>query len=210
MNRASLLANIPAVLRHLKIEGHDEAAGQGGLFGSTAIEELELRELPEMTDEQKMHYERKLLGGFITMHPVTHLLDPAVLAKRSHRCRQRFDMEQAGTSARIVVVGLVRHWEDYGNGGTLQVEDETGPLFIKLFRREAERYQWILRQDHLLALRLIPRYGVEKTDLVLQEAKKLGQFNGEEYDVPPDPREKKSKGPAPKRMKQPAKKKARR
>lgn len=193
MNRASLLANIPRILDHVKGEHRAQEAGQAGLFGAPAQDELELRELPEMSLAQKLHHERALLGGFFSAHPVTAFVKPEALERRTHHCRERAAMEQAGTSARIVVVGLVREWHDYGAGGTLQVEDETGPLFVKLFRREAEKYQWILRRDFVLALRLTPRYGVEKTDLVLQEAKKLAEFKAEPYVVPPEP--KRAKGP---------------
>lgn len=209
MNRASLLANIPRILDHVKGQRAAIEGGQAGLFGAPVQDELALRELPEMELAQKLYHERELLGGFLSDHPVTAFVKPEVLAARSHRCRDRLAMEQAGTSARIVVVGLVREWMDYGAGGTLQVEDETGALFIRLQRREAERYQWILRRDFVLALRLTPRYGIEKTDLIVQEAKKLGEFKAEPYVVPPDPREKKGSGGRVKKLAQP-KKKARR
>lgn len=178
MNRASLLANIPRVLKYLKLEGHDEAAGQASLFGPATEETLDLVELPELSLAQRLDDERRLLGGFFSGHPVTSFA-PNAAATRTHTIRQRVAMEQAGTSARIVVVGLIRRYTPYDRGGSIEIEDETGAMFVRLFAREAERYQWILKRDTILAIRLTPRYDVDRTTLVLQEAKKVGELKAE-------------------------------
>lgn len=177
MNRASLLANIPVVLKYLKREHAEDAAGQATLFGIEDEAPLQLIELPELSLAQRLDDERRLLGGFFSGHPVTAFTKH--LHWRTHTCSQRHEIEQAGTSARIVIAGLVRRFESWGRSSVLEVEDETGPLELRVFGREQERYQWILKRDMILALKLTPRYDADRTSIVVQEAKKVGEFKAE-------------------------------
>ena len=171
------MANIPRVLKHLRAEGKHEGAGQFGLFGTPDTDELKLVELPEFSLAQRLDDERRLLGGFFSGHPVTSFV--AALDKRTHTCSQRGAMEAAGTSARIVVIGLVRSFHSFGYRGVLEIEDETGPMMVSVGSKEQGRYQWILQRDLILAMRVTPHYGTDRTTLDLKEAKKVGEFKAE-------------------------------
>jgi len=70
--RGRLLANLATILQYHK-EEHGKPEGQDSLFG--AVEEtsesvVELKDAPEMSLEEKLKYEKELLGLYISGHPL--------------------------------------------------------------------------------------------------------------------------------------------
>ncbi len=70
--RGRLLANLDTILQYHK-EEHNKPEGQDSLFGGvteSAESEIELKDAPEMQLEEKLGYEKELLGLYISGHPL--------------------------------------------------------------------------------------------------------------------------------------------
>ncbi|MAZ29724.1 DNA polymerase III subunit alpha [bacterium] len=70
--RAQLVANLDAMLAFNREHANGASAGQDSLFGGmeTAINELELAPAEPLTTEQKLLWERELLGVYVSGHPL--------------------------------------------------------------------------------------------------------------------------------------------
>jgi DNA polymerase-3 subunit alpha len=70
--RGRLLANLNTILQYYK-EEHTKPEGQDSLFGMAEIKadaEVELLDAPEMPLEEKLRYEKELLGLYLSGHPL--------------------------------------------------------------------------------------------------------------------------------------------
>lgn len=175
MNRASMIANLPAILKHVKKDHLAEAGGQAGLFGDAVTEDLNLIELPEWDEDTKLYNERKALGCFLTGHPI---LKARAKYERSitHTCRERDDMLRSDSRSRIVVAGMIVRYEIAGRIAFLEVQDQTGTLDTILFSEEQQRFAHCLMVNSLVALKLKPRHSETRSSLQLIEAHRLGHW----------------------------------
>jgi DNA polymerase-3 subunit alpha len=69
--RGKLLANTEEVLDFMRQHFKDENNGQNSLFGkSMQVGKLTLREVPPATKDEKLLWEREILGFFVSAHPL--------------------------------------------------------------------------------------------------------------------------------------------
>ncbi len=71
-NRGQLLANIPTIIQYHK-EEHNKPMGQIGLFEDISSQQtntIQLKEASEMPLEEKLAYEKELLGLYVSGHPL--------------------------------------------------------------------------------------------------------------------------------------------
>jgi DNA polymerase-3 subunit alpha len=176
MNRPSLLASIPIVLKHLS-DGRKHA-GQVGLFAAPTVEDLPLADLPDWPDDTRLWHERRVLGAFVSGHPVIPRRE-ARADSFTHRCRDSFDMERS-VGARIVVAGLVRRYEQRPRIAFLTLEDETGAFDCIAFSDEFERFAHCLMVNAILAVQLKPRFDNDRRSLQLVNAFRLGHLRNPE------------------------------
>jgi DNA polymerase-3 subunit alpha len=174
LNRASMLANLTAIQKHITKSRPHQAAGQGGLFSEAPIEDLKMIELPEFSADELLWRERHALGSFVTGHPLDRYRHK--LAKVTHACREERDMLNSGTSARMVVAGLIRVIRTGPRMSFLELDDGTGAIEVGAFSEEAARFAHCLVVDTLVALQIKPRYSNDRSSLQMIKAHKLGQF----------------------------------
>lgn len=80
MNRKTLLENVDIVVAHAKKKQEERSMGQVNLFDLGAIEEtseqmLNLNEVADFDDKEKLGYEAELLGIYVSGHPLEKFAD---------------------------------------------------------------------------------------------------------------------------------------
>ncbi len=72
MERNQILKNMERILEYAKENREKESNGQGGLFETSTeySSEIHLEEKPEAKEQEKLQWEKELLGLFITGHPL--------------------------------------------------------------------------------------------------------------------------------------------
>lgn len=169
-----MLANLTAIQKHITKDRPHLAAGQGGLFAAAPIEDLKLIEVEEFSHDEMLWRERLALGTFVTGHPLDRYRHK--LEKVTHVCRQESDMLASGTSARLVVAGLLRSVRQGASMTFMELDDGTGTIEVSAFSDEASRFAYCLVPDTVVALQLKPRYSNDRSSLRLVRAHKLGTF----------------------------------
>ncbi|MCG2633775.1 MAG: OB-fold nucleic acid binding domain-containing protein, partial [Gammaproteobacteria bacterium] len=72
-HRAALMASLPGVIEAVEQSQRDLSSGQNDLFGGVqeqVLPDLQLVQVPEWSDEQRLHGERETLGLFLSGHPI--------------------------------------------------------------------------------------------------------------------------------------------
>lgn len=170
-----MIANLPAILKHLKKDGQAEAAGQQSLFGVPSADELKLVDLPEWDEDTRLYFEHKALGLYLTGHPILKVQDK-YRKTITHVCRERSDMLRSDTRSRIVVAGLITRFEPRGRIAFLDLEDDTGKLDLMMFSDEMQRLARMLMPNALVALKLRPRHSETRSSLQVIDGHRLGHF----------------------------------
>jgi DNA polymerase-3 subunit alpha len=149
-----MLANLDIFLKMAKGEQQERAAGQGDLFGSTTADELKLVELPEFSEAELLWNERKVLGTFLSGHPITAYRSKYE-RKITHRMRDVFDLPYGDwpTMQPVVLAGLIEKVYVNRTNISVRLSDETGSAEIAFYRDDAERAKWVLRKDFIIALK---------------------------------------------------------
>lgn len=101
-NREQLLAALPQAVSNAAAERTDRASGQMSLFGGDeALQTVNYPDVPDMTQSEKIAWERKLLGFYVSGHP----LDAFKGALR--RCSPIYALQAEGKrcDGRIVSIG---------------------------------------------------------------------------------------------------------
>lgn len=76
MNRKTLLENLDTIIAHAKKKQEEKLAGQvnlfdmGGAFEETKEEMLNISEVDDFEEKEKLGYEQELLGVFVSGHPL--------------------------------------------------------------------------------------------------------------------------------------------
>lgn len=175
MNRPSLIANLDAVLRHVR-KKEKAGAGQGSLFGDSDLAPPTYAEFPDWDQATKLYYERKALGTFISGHPID-ICRAKWEGKPTHNCSQQYDMLLSGGNTRIVVVGLLERVDERGRVVLMELSDHVGRCEIMTFRDEFERFEFALQKNNVIAAKLQPRYRAgNQGSLMLANAAKLYSF----------------------------------
>lgn len=177
MNRPSMVASLPAILKHLKKEREKAGAGMGaGLFGAPEQDDLKLADLPDWDQDTKLYYERKVLGTFVTGHPLDGCADKIAAAKTTHTCRQFDDMVEAGRRDRLVVAGLVESVEPRGRLTLMTMSDQTGRIETIMFSEEADKLAHCLMRNAMVVVKLTPRHSGDRRSLQVMNAYRIGHF----------------------------------
>ncbi len=157
-NRASLMQQLPEVVRATDQLAREREAGQSSLFGGNAEPEIHI-ELVQVNDwslEQKLNGERDTLGFYLSGHP----LDPWRLELQN---LVGFDLSQCEKiwsekknhrgEAQMIVAGLVSSVRRRGeNMAIVQIEDGLGQLEVTLFREALQQYGALATRDRILII----------------------------------------------------------
>ncbi len=157
-NRASLMQQLPEVVRATEQLARERDAGQSSLFGGSSTPEIHI-ELVQVNDwplEQKLNGERDTLGHYLSGHP----LDPW---RNELQNLVGFDLSQCEKiwgekknhrgEAQIVVAGLVTSVRRRGeNMAIVQIEDGHGQLEVTFFREAFQQYGALATRDRIMVI----------------------------------------------------------
>lgn len=158
-NRASLMVQLPEVIRATEQLARERDAGQSSLFGGgTAATEIHI-ELVQVNDwplEQKLNGERDTLGHYLSGHP----LDPwrnelqNLIGFDLSLCEKIWgEKKNHRGEAAIVVAGLVTGVRRRGeNMAIVQIEDGHGQLEVTFFREAFQQYGALATRDRILVI----------------------------------------------------------
>ncbi len=164
--RNAILQNLEVLLNLHRAHQRQVAAGQGALFagGADDAPRMSLRPAPPAPQEQRLRWEKELLGLYVSGHPmanVTHLL-----AGRTTPIKELTpDMTDYSVSIGGVVTAVQRvvtRSRDTMVFATL--EDQTGSIEVLVFPRalEAQPDLWVEEEILIVEGRLNDRDGVPK------------------------------------------------
>lgn len=146
---------------------------QAGLF-SIDQAPLKLPVCDEMSRDELLSGERRVLGAFVSGHPV----DPFKIkhaGRYTHGVSQHHQMIE--TDGRIVVIGLVVDVIERGRIYWIKIEDETGEAEILCFSDEYERFRFALSKWDISAIGITIRRDAHRAPaLQLKQATRLGRF----------------------------------
>ena len=155
-NRASLMLQLPEVLRATEQLAHERAAGQTSLFGGGDAPAIHL-ELPTATDwplEQKLLGERETLGHYLSGHPLDPWKDElAALVgfNLGEIDRLWADRKDRRGEAQVVLAGLVAAVRRRGDSQAfVQIEDRHGRLECAFFSDSFGEYASLLSRDRII------------------------------------------------------------
>ncbi len=160
-NRASLMLQLPEVLKATEQLARDRAAGQIDMFGnstaSAAPMQLDLPTAQEWPLEQKLNGERDTLGHYLSGHPLDPYRDLLrQLATGALDDLDRLHSErkfQRGAEGGVVLAGLVVGMRKRGDSmAFVQIEDGYGRLECAFFRDACLEYGPLLTRDRILLI----------------------------------------------------------
>lgn len=156
-NRAQLLALVPTVIELSHREQKALSVGQVGLFGAETSHANDLQTLPnipELTKEVLLAYEKELLGFYLTEHPLARLgeaLEQAGSIKVSE-----VTTEQVGSRVTIggIIANIKKILTKAGNNemAFVRLEDTTGSIEVVVFPKVYARTYTSWARDAVVAV----------------------------------------------------------
>jgi len=157
-NRASLMLQLPEVLKATEQLAREREAGQASLFGGGDVPDIRI-ELPTTNDwslEQKLIGERETLGHFLSGHP----LDPWKDELSSLIGITLGDLEKTWSErkdrrgeAQVVLAGLVTAVRRRGDSQAfVQIEDSHGRLECAFFSESFAEHAPLLSRDRIVII----------------------------------------------------------
>jgi DNA polymerase-3 subunit alpha len=156
-NRASLMLQLPEVIKATEQLARERAAGQVSLFGGGGAEpeiHLDLPEAPDWPLETKLLGERETLGHYLSGHP----LDPWRGELQSLVGVTLGDLDSLWSAkkdrrgeAAVVLAGIVTATRRRGDTmGFARIEDGRGQLEVAFFREAFAECAHLLSRDRIL------------------------------------------------------------
>ncbi|AOU98205.1 DNA polymerase III subunit alpha [Acidihalobacter yilgarnensis] len=164
VNRATHMARLPEAIRAAEQAQRDADQGQVDLFGDApeAAVIIELAQLPEWEDDERLHAEKETLGLYLTGHPIDRYADELsrIVTRPIAAWLQEDEPEGRGRGARNdrdmviagLVVGLSVRTASSGRFAFVTLDDRTGRLDVGLFGEEYQNYADLLAKDVLLVI----------------------------------------------------------
>ncbi|MGQ0529479.1 MAG: DNA polymerase III subunit alpha [Panacagrimonas sp.] len=77
LNRASLIKNLPKALAMAEAASHSASSGQNDMFGmgTTEVARVEAEVAPELSQAERLEFERQTLGFYLSGHPIEAYAD---------------------------------------------------------------------------------------------------------------------------------------
>ena len=157
IDRGSLLHNVDDALEYHKAHAKDAASSQESLFsgvGGIALPTLRLRPAPEISMQDKLAWEKELLGLYISGHPLE---------------KHREKLEKSGTTIKLIseelsdgmnaiVAGIIEEHKivvtkKNEHMAFLKVADFSGSIEVVIFPRTFTEVKDLLGPDKLVAIK---------------------------------------------------------
>ncbi|MBI5614484.1 DNA polymerase III subunit alpha [Candidatus Gottesmanbacteria bacterium] len=154
--RSSMLAAIPLILEQAHKSKKSVASGQGSLFGAdeeeNAVLDIEIPDLPEMTQQQILALEKEFLGFYLTAHPLEPYRDLLLTSEVT----QISDITTSKAGERVTVGGIivsVKKINTKANNSEMafcKIEDFTGTIEVVVFPKTYLRTYALIVPDSIV------------------------------------------------------------
>lgn len=158
-NRASLLIAIPEAASKANQMKKQALEGQASLFGDTnpveEHKEASQSDIDDFTKEEKLNFEKELLGFYLTSHPYSDILQ--YLKKLISHEIEFLEGEKEGTMVKIggIIETTKKIFTKKSNAemAFIQISDEKGiSIECVIFPRIFEEYKSLLIQDTVIVI----------------------------------------------------------
>ncbi len=151
MERNQILKNMDRILAYSKEIRKKEKGGQSGLFEAAESynSEIRLEENPEATKEEKLNWEKELLGIFITGHPLDKHEEKLKKAKSIKKAKRE------PSDKRVRVGGMISRTKTITTKKGSQMmfmslKDKDDEMEIIVFPETYQNYKMILEANNLV------------------------------------------------------------
>ncbi len=163
----------------------EAASGQHGLFSSGPDQEpprpLNLPDIPEWTESERLAGEKEVLGFFVTGHPMEKYLPRlANITRHDTSSIEEMEHESPVTLAGILTNLRIRPSKKGDLWASGMLEDMRGSVELLVFPQALQQMQSVLKPDSALLIKGRVRHEENaRTKIVVSEAKPLeGAVNG--------------------------------
>jgi len=154
--RGMLLGNLEALLKYCSLSSKKLNSNQIDLFGSRKIfeEKIALDEnIPPASDQQKMSWERELLGIYLSIHPLDKY--QKLLKALPYNIK---DLKKKRENSEVIVVGVVSNIQRvYTRTQELmlfvKLEDKTGSVEALVFPRVLDQFGEVFQLDEVIGIK---------------------------------------------------------
>ncbi|MGE0030213.1 MAG: DNA polymerase III subunit alpha [Steroidobacteraceae bacterium] len=163
-NRATLVNALPAAMQLGEQRTRAVAAGQDDLFGGLAgpaaehaPSAIDLADVPDWSESERLQGERETLGLFLSGHPIAEYeaelrqLVPARIADLGGP-RPTADTRGFGGGKNVTVAGLVLEIRRRGSRMTLLLDDRSGRIEVSLFDDVWQQHRAVIARDAILVV----------------------------------------------------------
>lgn len=156
MNRRTLLENLELIVKYAAGKQEEKLIGQGSLFDSgdssseSSTAKLDIVNVADFDDREKLSYEQQLMGIFVSGHPLDNFAD--VLSQMSSMSIQQVHEVSGADKREMVLAGMITGRKNImtKKGDKMcfaTLEDLTGKIECIVFPRTFEEYEEILGTD---------------------------------------------------------------
>lgn len=175
-DRGTLYGNVETMLEYHRSHMQSDAS-QGSLFVMhDDFHDIRLKDVPQISNDQKLQWEKELLGLFISGHPLDkwkHVFEK----KKENLEKLRGDMWQDGETVRDLgcIVQEIREIDTKKGEkmAFMKVADLTGNMEVVVFPRTYKDLKAVLLPDTCLTLKAKISTRNEEKSLILEEARKI-------------------------------------
>ncbi len=189
-NRKQLLQDLDGVIDWASQRAKDQAVGQGSLFDMLAVSSAapQLSVLVEdFPPQEKLKYEKELLGFYISDHPLNALKEPSQYLAPVLLAQLGEVAEEQSISMIVLVLEMKQTVTKKGDRmAILTVEDWTGSAEVVVFPKVFERVQHHLALDRRLVLWGRVDRRDDRTQLILMDAEPVEEVHIVVVDLPLD------------------------
>ncbi len=151
-NRATLLLHYPDMVKELSSVKENQDQGQFGLFGEQeAVKHVKdtFREVPELSEDQIMEFEKEVIGFLISRNPMDKHAQ-VIQEKVSKRFGEiaETDVEKTFIFAGMVTkVKIVKTKKDNSDMAFMQINDATGSIEVVVFPKTYKAIKDVCQQN---------------------------------------------------------------
>ncbi|MEE8118953.1 MAG: DNA polymerase III subunit alpha [Gammaproteobacteria bacterium] len=166
-NRASLLGWLPEIAKLAEQNLRASEAGQDDMFGLDANSEgvahsaVNLIEVNEWRESERLVAEKEALGLYLTGHPIESYTDDIAristgrivhLLGESTTVNGEYAGQGYQTGRQVKVIGLIVDLRRRGNRLTLTLDDRTGRIEASMFEETFEKYRPLIAKDRIVVV----------------------------------------------------------
>ncbi|MFA5050544.1 MAG: DNA polymerase III subunit alpha [Patescibacteria group bacterium] len=173
--RGQLLGNVENILEFAKQNQKDKENGQSNLFGATSVGQtmgLKLHQVPPTEHQQKLLWERELLGLFISEHPLQEYSE--ILKKYS------IPIGKISNNSSVKIIGLVGKIKKIITAKKemmlfVKMEDHTGEIEVIVFPNLYKENPNLWQENKIVSVtgRVSDKDGVPK--LIAEKVKEINK-----------------------------------